>query len=142
MAPALSHGQSCTQLRVLLKSSRLLPFVFQLAPENAQEPSSERHRQILAVRSQNGAMGLCLAQADWLGAITSPQRIFPSRPEGKLPSPLGWCVRAVLVSMTTVRAWISPLCWWWVFVLTLLTKCPVGISFCCCPELAFELQQL
>lgn len=141
-AHTLSRGQSCIQLRVLVKSSRLLPFVFQLAPENTQEPFSERHRQILAVRSQNGAVGLCLARADWLGAITSPQRIFPLRPEGKLPSPLGWCVRAGLVSMTAVRAQISPLCWWWVFVLTLLTKCPVGVSFCCRPQLAFELQQL
>lgn len=41
-----------------------------------------------------------------------------------------------------LRAQISPLCWWWVFVLTLLTKCPVGISFCGRPVLAFELQQL
>lgn len=31
-------------------------------------------------------------------------------PKGKLPSPVGWWVRAGLVSMTTVRARISPLC--------------------------------
>lgn len=85
----LSRGQSCTQLHILVKSSRLLPFVFHLAPETMQEPSLERHRQILAVRSQDRAVGLCLAGADWIRAITSPQRTFPSWPEGKLTSPLG-----------------------------------------------------
>lgn len=118
VAHTLSRGQSCTQLHILVKSSRLLPFVSQLAPETTQEPSLERHRQILAVRSQDGAVGLCLAGADWLRAITSPQRIFPSWLEGKPTFPLGWLVRAGLVSVTTVRAQISPLCWWWVFVLT------------------------
>lgn len=77
VAHTLSRGQSCTQLHILVKSSRLLPFIFQLAPETTQEPSLERRRQILAVRSQDGAVSLCLAGANWLTAITSPQRIFP-----------------------------------------------------------------
>lgn len=110
VAHALLRGQSCTQLHVVVKSSSLLPFVLQLATETTQEPSLKRHRQILAVRSQDGAVGLCLAGADWLRAITSPQRIFPLWPEGKLPSPPEWWVRAGLMSMTTVRAQISPLC--------------------------------
>lgn len=51
--------------------------------------------------SQDGAVGLCLAGADWLRAVTSPQRIFPLWLESKLPSPLGWWVRAGLLSTAT-----------------------------------------
>lgn len=89
MAHTLLRGQSCTQLRVLVKSSRLLPFVFQLAPETTQEPSSERHRQILAVRSQDGAVGLCLAGADWLRAITSPKGYSSRGQKANFLLPLG-----------------------------------------------------